>query len=101
MFLESLAILHANHIEMIHPTRPVGLVRGDQTVRCGREQLVIRLGSLLSPTIPIGEVSKLYRKDSRLDRIEMSVVTLYVVVILLGLSVIAQHANLRSEERRV
>src|SRR6266852_2481019 len=94
MFLESFAILHANHVEMIHSTRPVGLMRRDQTLRCGREQLVISLGSLLSPTIPIGEVPKLHGKDSRLDRIETSVVTLHVVVILLRLSVIAQHANL-------
>src|ERR1700676_4554895 len=97
MFLESFTILHANDVEMIHRTRPVGLVRRDQTVRCRREQPVISLRSLLSPTSPNGEVSKLDREDSRLDRIETSVVTLYVVVILLRLSVIAQHANLASD----
>src|SRR5580704_14204646 len=77
---------------MVNAAGPLRLMRSDDPSHAG-QQLVVSLGRFLAPPVAVRQSAQLHAQDSRLDRVQPAVVSLDVMVILLRLPMVAQHAN--------
>src|ERR1700730_17128953 len=68
------------------------LERRDDTFGASKE-LVVALGGLAALSIPHSQSPKFNRENTRLDGVEPPIVALQIMVVLLHLSVIAEHAH--------
>src|SRR5712692_5278768 len=78
---------------MINGLRPRGFIRPND-VCFRRKQFLILVGTLPSALVPAWEVLQLDTQNPGLKGVQAPVVALHVVVVLLCLSMIANHANL-------
>src|SRR5689334_10623480 len=62
---------------------------------------MVSVGKGAARRIPLLQMAELYREPARLNRIQPSIVAFNVVVILLGLTVVANHFHLLGEDRIV
>src|SRR5437762_11782230 len=62
---------------------------------------MVAVGKGAARRIPLLQVAELYREPARLDGIQSSIVAFNVVVILLGLTVVANHFHSLREDRIV
>src|SRR5271166_1177790 len=88
MLLQSGAIQHADHVEVIDVAGSVGLQRGNHAFGFA-EEMLIALGGFLTPASPVCQMTQLYGEKARLQGIKATVVALNIVIILLGLAMIA------------
>src|SRR6266852_9532331 len=78
---------------MVHGARPVRLERNPDTGIPSLEQLVVFSGALASLLVPLRQMLKFYVKEARLNGVQSSVIAFHVVVVLLSLAMIANHAD--------
>ena len=90
MMLQLLAVGDPNHKQVVHRFRPTRLERQRDTIALP-QQLAVAFPILPPLFIPFREVLQFHAQKTGLHRVQPAVVTLDIVVILLGLSVIAQH----------
>src|SRR5271165_7691485 len=94
--LQRFAIQHADHVEVIDVAGSVGLQRGNHAFGFA-EEMLIALGGFLTPASPVRQMTQLYGEKARLQGIKATVVALNIVIILLGLAMIADHAHLAGD----
>src|SRR5271154_4601028 len=97
VLLQLVSFLGPNHIEVINTAGPGWLEWQDEARRRFAQQCVVTRGNLPTLLIPLREVGKLDLKDSGLNRIKPTVVTLHLMVVLSRLAVIAEHAYFLGE----
>src|SRR5271166_489043 len=88
-FLHFAAVLHPNYVQVIYRLAPLWLERKNQAIH-RRQQLPVILGVVSTLTVPCCQVAQFHTKDPSLNRIQPSVVTLQIMVVLLCLAMIAQ-----------
>src|SRR5579864_2891454 len=70
------------------------LMRQADALRHRAKELPIATGAFPALLVPLSQVPQFDSQDPRLNRVETSVVSFHVVIILLGLAVVAQHPDL-------
>src|ERR1017187_5521177 len=94
---QSFAVVRPHDVQGIDSTRPRGLIGSiDGLTRSLELPLVFRC-PFTALVVPLSEMLKLYMKNSRLNGIQPTVVAFHVVVVLLRLAVVPDHADLRSQ----
>src|SRR5260370_17390966 len=89
VFLKSITLAHADHIQMIDRMREIRAKGSDHAIY-GCKRLMIPLGDFLATAIPVGEVGKLYREKTSLQRVGAAIVACHLWVILLRLAMVAR-----------
>src|SRR5581483_11073967 len=93
LFAQTFAVVHLHYIKVINRLARGWLMRNGYGFVVS-EKSVISSGRLPTLLIPARQMGELDAQNSCLDSIEPSVVALDVVVVLLGLTMIAKHADL-------
>src|SRR5262250_1469928 len=94
-FYQAIAIFSSHDVQVINGSRPCRLKRRlDGLVRCRKELCIFR-GTLPALLIPLRQMLQLHVKNSALNGIQASIVAFEVVIILLCLAMVAQHAAVR------
>ena len=91
--LQSPAILHAHHVEVIHTPCPGCFPRHNDGVFGFCEELVVAVRELAARLIPLSQAAQFHGEHSSLNRIEAPVIALDVVVIFLRLPVVSNHLH--------
>ena len=100
VLLQVFTVLHSDYIKMIDASGPRRFVRRNQALSAS-EKFVVVFRDFAALPIPLFQITKLHREESGLDRIQPSVVALNVVIVLLRLAVVAEHANFLRQLRVV
>src|SRR5208337_5374056 len=94
---QSLAVVRPHDIQVIDGARPRGLIGSIDGLTGSLELPAVFCCPFTALVVPLSEMLKLYMKNSRLNSIQPTVVALHVMVVLLRLAVVAEHADLRSQ----
>src|ERR1035437_1250235 len=89
MLSEFLPVTYPDNIKVINRPAPAWLKRKNQGID-GGEQLLVCLGPLPARAVPFRQVAQFDAENSSLNRVQPAIVTFYVVVVPLGLTVVAQ-----------
>src|SRR6266849_4668856 len=91
---KSFAIVGTHHVQVVHRAGPGSFVRTMDRIARSFEQAIVLSCPRAALLIPLRQVRELHMEKSSLDGVETPVITLNLVVVLLRLSVVADHPNL-------
>src|ERR1700730_11192732 len=92
MLLNSITVMNTNHVQVVDRAHGLRAKGSDDTVQ-GCKGLVIALRGLLPLAVPIRETPKFGCEKTSLQGIEPPVVTFDLMIILLRLPMVAEHAH--------
>src|SRR6266403_3177264 len=93
MFLKPVSVQRANYVKVIDRPHPIGIL-GQRTGSGSRfQQFTIERGSFAPSLVPLGKAALLYMENARLQRVESTVVSFHLVIVLAQLSMVPEHAD--------
>src|SRR3954464_464702 len=92
ILLQRVPIFYPYDIQMVDGARPLGTVRPNNALYRGK-QFIVSASCFPALAIPIRKMPHLYRQETGLHSVKTAVVTFHVVIVLLRLTMVAQHSN--------
>src|SRR5436190_1505410 len=96
MFLKPISIQRANNIKVIDGSHPIGILRYIKGGGGRIKKLTIACSSFAPSLVPFRKAAQLCMKNTRLQRVESSVVSFHLMMVLAQLAMVPEHADFTS-----